>query len=63
MPRTPRSVPYAVYAEIVHGRWVRLDVTAPSPNGARDQARKLKFSGRLFVVKVDAAYEYEKEES
>lgn len=56
---SPREIAYHVFAEIVHGRWVRLDVVAPSPQGAAEEARRLKFEGRLFIVKDAAPYEFD----
>jgi len=57
--RKARSITYHVFVEIVHGRWVRLEVNAPSPQGALAQARQHNLNGKAVVVKDKAIYEYD----
>lgn len=58
---TPRNVEYLAFVEIIHGRWVRLEVSAPSPQGALAQVRSRNLNGEVVVVKEKAIYQYEKE--
>lgn len=58
---SPREVEYDVFVEVIHGRWVRLDVIAPSPQGALAQVRKRNLNGKVVAVKAKATYEFDKE--
>jgi hypothetical protein len=53
-----RSVEYAAFVEIIHGRWVRVSIDAPSPQGALAAVRRMKLDGKAFIVKSSAAYEF-----
>lgn len=60
---TPREVAYVLFVEIIHGRWIRMDLTAPSPQGAVSQARRQNLNGRAVAVKANATYEFAEGES